>query len=198
MRRGKTRSCGCLKRDGDKNRSVKIIPLNSRFGLLTVIERGRTIKNQARWVCRCDCGSTVTVVGVALRTGNTKSCGHACLSARPDKTKYRALRMYQAHANNRGLSWLLSDDEFFALCEQECHYCGNLPSNFIKPVGKARNGFLYSGIDRIDSSLGYKRSNCVPCCKLCNVAKMDRDYDEFVAWIHRASAHLKESNTKEA
>jgi len=28
-----------------------------------------------RWMCRCDCGNEVVVLGVGLRSGNTKSCG---------------------------------------------------------------------------------------------------------------------------
>lgn len=57
-----------------------------RFGRLTVIEQaaqgyyydaapyGKPF-TAARWVCRCDCGKTVTVIGCNLRGGRTRSCG---------------------------------------------------------------------------------------------------------------------------
>lgn len=33
-----------------------------------------------RWICRCSCGRTSAVLGINLRSGNTKSCG--CLAGR--------------------------------------------------------------------------------------------------------------------
>lgn len=47
-----------------------------KFGRLTVIERGEgRYGGSAFWVCRCDCGNTVTVDGANLRSGNSTSCG---------------------------------------------------------------------------------------------------------------------------
>lgn len=34
-----------------------------------------TIENKPQWVCKCQCGKTVTVYSKRLRNGNTKSCG---------------------------------------------------------------------------------------------------------------------------
>lgn len=55
----------------------KIIDLTGmRFGRLTVIERnGKNKCGDARWLCKCDCGNTTSVIGSKLRTGWTKSCG---------------------------------------------------------------------------------------------------------------------------
>lgn len=48
---------------------------NQKFGRLTVIECAGKVKyNSYFWICKCDCGNTVTVDGRALRNGNTKSC----------------------------------------------------------------------------------------------------------------------------
>lgn len=47
-----------------------------RFGRLVVIRRaGVDTQGCATWLCRCDDGPSVTVSGVMLRRGNTKSCG---------------------------------------------------------------------------------------------------------------------------
>lgn len=46
-----------------------------RYGALTVIGRAPSIKSRVRWSCRCDCGSTKTVSGNDLGSGNTTSCG---------------------------------------------------------------------------------------------------------------------------
>lgn len=42
---------------------------------------------------------------------------------------------------------------------------------------------LYNGIDRKNSSEGYTLGNSLPCCRVCNRAKSDMDYEEFKQWI---------------
>jgi 5-methylcytosine-specific restriction endonuclease McrA len=47
-----------------------------RFKYLTVIERaGVDTTNKTTWLCNCDCGNTVVVTGLNLKSGNSKSCG---------------------------------------------------------------------------------------------------------------------------
>ena len=49
---------------------------NQRFGKLTALENaGKLDGRHYYWKCQCDCGNIVTVMGTALRSGNTKSCG---------------------------------------------------------------------------------------------------------------------------
>lgn len=48
----------------------------ARIGRLTVVGRSNEIsRNGARWLCKCDCGKTVVVLGGHLRSGKTISCG---------------------------------------------------------------------------------------------------------------------------
>ncbi|MBT1509428.1 hypothetical protein KIP88_02840 [Bradyrhizobium sp. SRL28] len=69
LKSGGTKSCGCILR---KN----FIDLTGqRFGKLTVVKCGEKQGVQWRWHCACDCGNETVVVGNALKTGNTKSCG---------------------------------------------------------------------------------------------------------------------------
>ena len=50
-----------------------------RFGRLTVISRAENKiygnKQKATWLCQCDCGNKIIVVGESLKAGFTKSCG---------------------------------------------------------------------------------------------------------------------------
>lgn len=50
-----------------------------RFGRLTVIEKIPKDKvkgsTNAKWLCRCDCGNTIAVLGTTLRRGESRSCG---------------------------------------------------------------------------------------------------------------------------
>ena len=52
-----------------------------RFGRVTVLEfAGVTeLSRNARWKCRCDCGTVFVTTGDALRRGSCRSCG--CLRA---------------------------------------------------------------------------------------------------------------------
>ena len=66
---------------------------------------------------------------------------------------------------------------------------GQMPSGMVGMQSKiplelkGGNAFLMG--DRVDSSLGYTVSNCVPCCKYCNQAKNDRSVSEFLAHARR-------------
>lgn len=45
------------------------------FGNLTVISKNGHKGNRIAWLCKCDCGTYATIVGISLTTGHTKSCG---------------------------------------------------------------------------------------------------------------------------
>ena len=69
---GKTRSCGCLRRES-KMRNLT----DRKFGRLTAIcpTEERDSKGSVMWECRCDCGNTTVVSSTVLLMGGTKSCG---------------------------------------------------------------------------------------------------------------------------
>lgn len=49
-----------------------------RFGRLVAVKRSFSdeyVGSNARWLCRCDCGTETVIVGNLLRNGTTKSCG---------------------------------------------------------------------------------------------------------------------------
>lgn len=47
-----------------------------KFGGLTVVERkGSTPHGKTTWLCECECGNKVVVVGSSLLSSNTQSCG---------------------------------------------------------------------------------------------------------------------------
>ena len=78
LREGKTKSCGCLKKETDKQPKGNVIDLTDQvFGHLHVLQRnGSDHRGEALWTCQCDCGSLpIIVLGSNLRTGHTTSCG---------------------------------------------------------------------------------------------------------------------------
>ncbi|MEK7064175.1 MAG: hypothetical protein AAB973_01010 [Patescibacteria group bacterium] len=142
------------------------------------------------WVCLCECGKNVLLTPSQLRCGHIKSCGcslleYRSINARKEEgfaSKTQIFLSYQHGAKSRNLSWELSKEIFIELTQKICFYCGNLPNN----VSKRKSGdFIYNGIDRIDNTLGYLINNVVPCCKICNRAKLEMSKDEFLSFIER-------------
>lgn len=46
-----------------------------KFGRLTVIKRVENIKGRTAFLCKCECGNLINVIGHNLKIGTTKSCG---------------------------------------------------------------------------------------------------------------------------
>ena len=78
LRRGKTKSCGCLGRERARAAGFKDIT-GQRFGKLVAVQVA-TKEYQKRascltWQCKCDCGNVTYVDGAQLRYGHVRSCG---------------------------------------------------------------------------------------------------------------------------
>lgn len=50
--------------------------IGQKFTRLTVVEfAGQDSKQQSKFKCVCDCGNQITILGILLKRGNSKSCG---------------------------------------------------------------------------------------------------------------------------
>jgi hypothetical protein len=185
LRSGNVHTCGC------SGIGVLIDETGNTYGRLTVLERAENSpRGQARWLCRCSCGALTVVRGNHLRNGNTKSCGcfHHDIIALPEgrAAARQVLRTYKRGAEKHTplLSFDLTEEQFIALAQQSCYYCGTEPTQVMR--GQDYHGtFTYNGIDRLNNDVGYTVENCVPCCKWCNYAKRERTLNEFLCWIGR-------------
>jgi len=125
--------------------------------------------------CKCVCG-TIRFVQAQGNKLTSKSCGCQNIGRTgqflPENQidKYAAIRSnYKTDAKNRNYVWNLSNEEFDKLIVSKCFYCGSQ-----KQTKRAYNNWgiiEFTGIDRVDNSIGYVLSNCVPCCKQCNFIK---------------------------
>ena len=89
------------------------------------------------------------------------------ISARDKKnihTLKRRFIVYKTNAKRKGLIFVFTLNEFSEIINKPCYYCGE------------NSG----GIDRLDSSIGYLKDNCVPCCAICNYMKNKYTEDEFL------------------
>jgi hypothetical protein len=175
------------------------------FGRLHVVGYAGTGKRGHMWECRCNCGNTKLVAAGSLRDNTTRSCG--CWNAESRRKGTAAVanknrkptgeaafegvyRIYRTSARRRNIPFDLPRDDFRRLTSSPCEYCGSPPSRkFIAGSGYLNGQYLYSGIDRVDSNLGYTLENSCPCCTTCNYAKREKSLPEFKAWIDRLIEH---------
>lgn len=165
-----------------------------KFGRLTVIEYvGQNKHRRSCWRCVCDCGNETVVDKCGLITGNTTSCGcyNKEVLSLPDglALRNRLIHIYQSNAKRKGISFLVSPEEFYELTQCNCFYCGQPPSQIFRSKG-VEGEIVYNGVDRIDSRIGYISGNIVPCCKTCNYAKSTMQVSEFKEWLFRASSYM--------
>ena len=71
LRTGRKTDCGCVPHYNFKDET------GHKYGRLTVIKQApKRLKSRSiYWVCECECGNIIEVVGGDLRSGKTKSCG---------------------------------------------------------------------------------------------------------------------------
>jgi hypothetical protein len=174
----------------------KTLFIGAKFNKLTVLNKTerKDANRNSYYMCQCECGNTSEVRSTFLRNGHTKSCG--CLNVEPpgEASWNKVFWDYQLRARKKKLEFSLTREQFKALAQQDCYYCGDIPRSFnvygnafgmkrIKGNTEnmvARSWILTNGIDRINNLLGYNVSNCVPCCTTCNSFKSDYTQEEFL------------------
>lgn len=196
LRTGHTISCGCYQAEmATINATVSVMP-GTVYGKLTVLDQHG---NACR--CRCDCSAGVSrevfVKTKRLRAGHTKSCGclrfDICkrmsqgkfLGSGVSGQRYKFM-LIQNNAIERGLEFNLTRDEVRSITTANCHYCGS-PSVKLSHFGKG--GCAYNGIDRMDNEAGYVVTNVVSACRMCNRAKSDSSYADFISWVLKIGSY---------
>lgn len=106
----------------------------------------------------------------------------------------RLIKDYKRHAKGRDFEWALSVAEFKMLVTRNCFYCAVPPQQKIRSSADSETKLLYNGIDRKDNTRGYQVDNCVPCCGICNQAKMDQEFEQFKLWVGRLAKNYENIN----
>jgi hypothetical protein len=149
-------------------------------------------QKRAVWNVVCECGTTKKMSTANLTSGATISCGcykseglnkkeHGVSSFNHKYGGYKA----RARLHKKNIPFDLTKEEFKAIVLQNCHYCGIESSSVVMAKPTANGAFVSNGIDRVDSSKGYVKENCVPCCTRCNWMKNEMPYEDFLLHIKR-------------
>jgi len=155
LKRGSTKSCGCLKASPRKR--LFIDDLTGRcFGRLSVVGFSHSGKNgRAFWRCSCSCGSVVSVSGTSLKTGGTVSCG--CSSTKHGKAGTPIYgvwnSMIQRCTNSKRDRYKNYGGRGIVVCEEWLSF-----ENFYKDMGDKPSSD--HTLDRIDVNGSYCRENC--------------------------------------
>ena len=133
-----------------------------RFGKLVVIRRVENHGKRPAWLCKCDCGNQLEVIGESLRSGNTKTCGcsresHGCA----DDRLYSVWCTMKARCNNPnknnyasyGARGIVVCDEWLNSFTAFRNWALENGYDYDAPYGKCT-------IDRIDVDGNYCPENC--------------------------------------
>lgn len=147
------------------------------FGRLTVLDRDLFVNGKTRWLCSCECGKQVSVIGQLLRNGRTKSCG--CLRSdraaetaskhggyvgrKPTRTMRIWKNMIQRTCNPNCPMYARYGGAGIGVCKSWQTFEG-----FMADMGEVPDGLT---LERIDNSKGYEPNNC----KWTTYAKQNRN-----------------------
>lgn len=157
-----TESCGCLQKELAAKRSTADL-LGRRFGRLLVWQRAGSKKNQAMWICRCDCGKEKLISSAKL-SGGTRSCGCLMLEVaakmktthgQSKTSEYNTwMAMKQRCYDSNSTSYARYGGRGIAVCKR----WRDSFSAFLADMGRKPSS--KHSIDRINNALGYEPSNC--------------------------------------
>lgn len=156
-------------------------------------------QKRAMWHVECSCGVSKAMSASSLTHGKTLSCGHVGAEKRakarllPDNQaeKNYVYLAYRGSALARGIIFDIEKQDFLEIIKMDCAYCGCGPSNMRKPRSSNGSPFLYNGIDRIDSDLGYVLGNVTASCQRCNFMKGSLGRNEFIEHLKRIISHVE-------
>lgn len=80
------------------------------FDKLTVVRRSEVVDGRVTWLCKCDCGKSITVPGSSLKSGNTTSCG--CKRAESNRQDLMVRFMSKVRKTKKCWWWTAGTNEW--------------------------------------------------------------------------------------
>lgn len=159
---GHTRSCGCLKR---QESNLIHDMTGKRIGRLLVIRRQGTRRNNALWLCRCDCGNEKLIAGADLRSGKVFSCGCQKIEHTTKHGGYKE-RLYSIWSAMRDRCNNSSNKNYKNYGGRGISVCKEWSDYSFFREWALKNGYSDTAnygecsLDRIDVNGDYKPDNC--------------------------------------
>lgn len=174
--RGKTLSCGCMRRE--KTKAVKHYTdiSGQKFGKVTAVKMTEVTQHgDAMWMCVCDCGNKTVVAYRHLVRGETNSCG--CMVAAAHSHGFtvnsQRPRLYGIWAGMKQRCTNCNNDKYPRYGGRGIKVCAEWLNDFQAfytwAMGNGYNDDLT--IDRIDNNGDYTPDNCQWITNEENVSK---------------------------
>ena len=141
-----------------------------KYGRLKVICQSedhidKSGKHRSQWLCECECGNQVVVLGFNLQKGNTCSCGCLAREHRLEaSTKHgdRHTRLYRIWTNIKSRCYNKRTKSYSNYGARGITMCDEWLNSYeaFKQWAYATGYNDSMSIDRIDNALGYCAENC--------------------------------------
>ena len=149
-------------------------------------------RKKTYWNVRCHCGKEYISRTDTLHNNLWCWCKMNCNRKPFWESLYNAaISKMKSHIRKRWLDFSLTDKEMLSLIKLPCEYCWDIWWNKISYKDTYAKSINYNWIDRVDSSIWYVYSNCVPCCRRCNQSKNDMNTEDFKKHIRLMYNHLQ-------
>ena len=178
---GITQSCGCLNKERTSAASIKDLT-GQRIGKLVVLKRANEIGDgKVRWLCKCDCGTTKSILADALNDGSTTSCGcrrRSAIGERTLKHGHRHERIYSIYCDIKRRCYNEKRTGYANYGARGIRMCDDWKNDFMTFFNWAMaNGYEeHLTIDRIDNDGNYEPGNCRWITKSENSTKRNIEY----------------------
>ena len=190
LRKGTVNSCGCLRNAliQEQGKKQKKNLLNERFGKLIVIaeSNNRANSGEVKWICACDCGNIIEVIGANLtrKREPTISCG--CIHSKgEEKITQLLLELQIPFSTQKSFATCRFPDsnkmakfDFYINDSILLEYDGIQHFSQVEPHGF----FTQSGLEKIRERDQYKTNWCVknsiPLIRISYLEydKIDKEY----------------------
>lgn len=169
---------------------TRVIEVGNKYGSWTVIDYPY---KSTKIHVRCDCGVEAWRFPANITAGKSLGC-RACGNKRIGLTKtneysqeWQKDRVFAYFIGHTKTEFKIDKEQAWQVSQTPCWYCGVEPTNQLNYAGAI---IYFSGIDRIDSSVGYVPGNIRPACWDCNRAKSVLTDAEFMSWLNRCYNNL--------
>jgi len=185
LKRGDTKSCGCL---------YSPDLTGKRFGRGTVIELAGFFHSRKYWLLRCDCGNKYKVTTNHLNEGTINSCG--CI-AHPNEWGDIPSQLWseiKRNAQNRKKEFLIDREYAWKIFIKQNGKCALSGIDIVfAPTNQTHklNRCSTASLDRIDSSKGYIEGNIQWLHKDVNTMKWDHTSKYFIDLCITIANHNK-------
>jgi hypothetical protein len=194
-----------VKKYGLKKRLESLYIGNKFHSLKPINYVGKDKHSHAIFLCVCDCGKTIQVLGNSLKNGNTKSCGCKSRKRGKDHALYSGYEEIRAEywsrivrgAKERDIAIKLTIQEAWEIFLHQNKRCAISGEILHFPYTRKTSKYSTASLDRINSNGIYEASNVQWIHKKLNTMKMNMDESEFFDWCKKIVVYKNLLQTKE-